>query len=338
MSYCTCVSIAFERNPLSECKKSWSRTYPSCSTRSSGHCRKSTAWRCNLRALVRTGAPGNRAASDGAAASPPRTSEIISDAVGELAARQGLSFSAGEYRVFHACIDTAVAAALEQFSTERNGSSKSDDARRTDFSHELRNALSSARLSLSMSKHGQVGMHSETSDELDRRLRRSASLTERTMSTAQLHDGLQPVRRRIRVLSLLSDAGATALPERNIRLTVDAAAELEIDVDERLMIPAFSNLLQNALKFTKSGGEIILRARAAEREVVTEVENRCGGLPPCDFEELFKPYVQRGRNRVGLGLAITREAVEAHGGRLTVRNLPGVGCMFTVKLARSDWH
>jgi signal transduction histidine kinase len=115
---------------------------------------------------------------------------------------------------------------------------------------------------------------------------------------------------------------------------MDAENTLEINADERLLVSAVSNLLQNALKFTRPGGQVILRGRTEEGTVVIEVEDECGGLPPGKHEELFTPYVQRHSQRrgLGLGLAITREAVEAHGGEVSVRNLPGKGCVFAVKL------
>jgi signal transduction histidine kinase len=64
------------------------------------------------------------------------------------------------------------------------------------------------------------------------------------------------------------------------------------------------------------------------------VEDACGGLPAGAGAELFEPFVQRGADRsgLGLGLAIARQAIEAHGGTVELRNRPGHGCVFTVRL------
>jgi signal transduction histidine kinase len=69
-----------------------------------------------------------------------------------------------------------------------------------------------------------------------------------------------------------------------------------------------------------------------------EVEDECGGLPPGDSEELFKVFEQRGGDRsgLGLGLAISRRGVEANGGKLYVRDLPGRGCVFTIDLPKPE--
>lgn len=107
--------------------------------------------------------------------------------------------------------------------------------------------------------------------------------------------------------------------------------------DERLLTSAVGNLVQNALKFTRAGGTVVVRARAEREYVVIEVEDECGGLPPGRQEQLFQPFVQESANRsgLGLGLTITRRAVAAHGGQVHVRDLPGKGCVFTIHLPRA---
>jgi signal transduction histidine kinase len=70
--------------------------------------------------------------------------------------------------------------------------------------------------------------------------------------------------------------------------------------------------------------------------VLIEVEDECGGLPPGKAEELFLQFEQRGVDRtgLGLGLSISRRSVEADGGEIHVRDLPGVGCVFAIDLPR----
>jgi signal transduction histidine kinase len=77
-----------------------------------------------------------------------------------------------------------------------------------------------------------------------------------------------------------------------------------------------------------------LRARIHNKRVLIEVEDRCGGLPDDATAKIFLPFTQSGDDRsgLGLGLDISRRSVEANGGALTVRNLPGIGCIFTIDL------
>jgi signal transduction histidine kinase len=70
--------------------------------------------------------------------------------------------------------------------------------------------------------------------------------------------------------------------------------------------------------------------------VLIDVADECGGLPPGEVDAMFRPFEQRGKDRTGLGLGLTisRRSIEAEGGLLRVRDVPGVGCVFTVDLPR----
>jgi signal transduction histidine kinase len=96
------------------------------------------------------------------------------------------------------------------------------------------------------------------------------------------------------------------------------------------------NLLQNAFKFTRAGTTVVLRVGASAERVLIEIQDECGGLPSGNVNELFRPFEQRGADRtgLGLGLAFSRSGVEANNGRIYARNLPDVGCVFTVDLPR----
>jgi len=97
-----------------------------------------------------------------------------------------------------------------------------------------------------------------------------------------------------------------------------------------------ANLLQNAFKFTRRQGHISLKASSTKERVLIEVEDECGGLPPGKADELFRPFKRRGSDRtgLGLGLSISRKSVEGDGGEIRVRDIPGVGCVFTIDLPR----
>jgi signal transduction histidine kinase len=109
-----------------------------------------------------------------------------------------------------------------------------------------------------------------------------------------------------------------------------------IDADRQLLTTAVTNLLQNAIKFTREHGSVRLRPHATADRVLIDVEDECGGLPPGQVEALFGPFEQRGVDRtgLGLGLAICRTGVQLNGGEIRVRDLPGTGCIFTVDLPR----
>jgi signal transduction histidine kinase len=141
----------------------------------------------------------------------------------------------------------------------------------------------------------------------------------------------------------------SALLEQLVAETQLAAQQSQVEVvlqdpkalpftgDQRLLRSAIGNILGNAVKFTHEGGTIAVRARRHEGRVTVEVEDACGGLPEGNTAQLFEPFVQRGADRsgFGLGLAIVKQALEAHGGRVSVRNMPGKGCVFCLELPDS---
>jgi signal transduction histidine kinase len=67
-----------------------------------------------------------------------------------------------------------------------------------------------------------------------------------------------------------------------------------------------------------------------------DVEDECGGLPAGNAEKMFLPFGQQNADKtgLGLGLSISRKGVEAMGGTIAVRDLPGKGCIFTIDLPR----
>jgi signal transduction histidine kinase len=95
-----------------------------------------------------------------------------------------------------------------------------------------------------------------------------------------------------------------------------------------------TNLIQNAMKFTRAGGRVSVTASRNAARAHIAVEDECGGLPDLDEHELFDSFERHGTETTGLGLGlkISREAVKVDGGEIRVRNLPGKGCVFTIEL------
>jgi signal transduction histidine kinase len=100
-----------------------------------------------------------------------------------------------------------------------------------------------------------------------------------------------------------------------------------VDADRDLLFSAVGNLLQNAFKFTLPGTAVTLNAYAKAERILIDVKDHCGGLAPDVAETLFTPFTQGDADRsglgLGLGLSIARRSVEANGGRLSVRDIPG---------------
>ena len=145
--------------------------------------------------------------------------------------------------------------------------------------------------------------------------------------------------RKLKVDDLFQDALEmleSIAREKSITLKVDRAADLPpVRGDAARVLQVFSNLVGNAVKFTPEGGIITLSAARADNRIYCTIADTGPGIPPEDLPRIFGKFWQskRGDRRgVGLGLAIARGIVEAHGGTITVRSEVGRGSVFTFSL------
>ena len=184
----------------------------------------------------------------------------------------------------------------------------------------------------------EIGHLSQLVDDLFELAQIDAGVLRVALERASLHD-------------LLSDTLASFQPqaaERGVRLVGDVAG----DIDPVLMSPpklqrVLHNLLSNALRHTPSDGTIMVRAAPQGNLVAVEVADTGEGISPQDlphvFERTFRGERSRTRNMTegspgaGLGLAIARGLVEAHGGMINVWSEPGKGTRFSFTLQRASY-
>lgn len=129
--------------------------------------------------------------------------------------------------------------------------------------------------------------------------------------------------------------------EKGVRLDVAVDVPGEVSVDGERIVEVLHHLLDNALKFTPAGGMISLRAFLDQERVVTEVRDTGPGIAPEDLPKLFRRFQQvdmsstRPTGGLGMGLAISKAIVEAHGGQIGVMSEPGKGSRFWFSLPRA---
>jgi signal transduction histidine kinase len=270
----------------------------------------------------------------------------LCQAVTELALEQNAPITTDEFRTLNGCLDNAIADAVTAFERQRDefmaeANTEAMNLRLGFLAHELRNLTTNAILAVAAIKRGHVGVAGATGAMLDRTLIRLRDLVDRALVEVRLTAGSPQRRERIGVSKFIEEVSAVAAMEaqaQGIQLTVVPTGEgLAVDADPQILAGAVANLLQNAFKFTKPQGRIVLKAYSAADRILIEVEDECGGLVVGKTEEMFRPFEQSSAQRagLGLGLAISRRGIEANGGELRVRDLPGVGCVFTVDLPPS---
>jgi signal transduction histidine kinase len=264
----------------------------------------------------------------------------LCQAITELAIEQNAPISTQGFKTLNKCLDDAIASAVTEYARLREVSRDQAETERLGFlAHELRNKINSAMLAFGILKEGQVGLGGSTGAVLERSLHGLQDLITRSLAEVRVEAGTQH-RERINVRELVEeievDASMTAR-QRGQRLTVtEVPGDLEIDADRQLIAAALTNLLSNAFKFTPPNGHVWLRTQGTKDRVVFEVEDECGGLPASQPDELFRRWTQRHADKrgLGLGLPLTRRTVQASGGEVDVRNVPGKGCIFSIRLLR----
>lgn len=268
----------------------------------------------------------------------------VCQSITELAGETNAPISSDDFRMLNGCLDSAIAGAVTEYGRERNqitidGDTDRENVRLGFFSHELRNLLNTALVAFEVVKSGNVGVAGSTGAVLHRNLLGARDLVVRSLDEVRIRHGVQN-REEFLVSAFIDElvpAATLAAKAQGIELMVTPVDDgLAIEADRHVLAAVVMNVLQNAFKFTQPRSTVTLRVGVSTERVLIEVQDECGGLPAGDADELFRPFEQRGANRtgVGLGLAYSRWGVEANHGRIYARNLPGVGCVFTVDLPR----
>ena len=125
--------------------------------------------------------------------------------------------------------------------------------------------------------------------------------------------------------------------EKNIALTADIPAALpEMEVDSDRLRQVVINLLSNAIKFSDPGSSVMVTAKASEKELLFQVSDQGIGIPKESMKHLFERFFRAedklARGGAGLGLYISKQIVEAHGGHIWVDSEPGKGSTFSFTL------
>jgi signal transduction histidine kinase len=251
--------------------------------------------------------------------------------------------------VLLAAAGAALAAALAvRLAMEERSRREIEAARRqlvAAASHDLRTPLASLRLLVESIDDGVAT--GETRDRYLKEIRTHVSvlsdLIDDLFELSRIEAGdISWTMRQIELRELIGDTvAAMRVPaaERGISLAAELpASELLASANAEKVQRVLFNLIQNAIRHTPADGSVTVRARSTAGRVEVEVADNGEGIPAGDGERVFEAFYRgdaaRGEEGAGLGLAISRAIVEAHGGRIWFEDgAPGTRVHFTLKSA-----
>jgi len=208
-------------------------------------------------------------------------------------------------------------------------------------SHELRTPLAALKSVIETLEGGAKDDPASAAEFLSRadsEVDRLVQMVEELLELSRLESGDIPLARRPLDFALILRNAVDRLSRQaqraGVELTLEVADGLppvsgDADMIERVVI----NLLHNAVKFTPAGGSVRVRATGDDGAIRVSVHDTGVGILPEDlpriFERFYKADRSRGGGGTGLGLAVVRHAVEAHGGSISAESTPGEGSTFT---------
>ena len=210
------------------------------------------------------------------------------------------------------------------------------------LSHDLRTPLTAILGSAESLQLGAPGLTKDQHfliDAIRDQARRTNELVENILDMARLESGALTLRREWQSLEEIVGSAiksrAPALAAHPVEVALPADLPL-VECDAMLIERVFVNLLENAAKYTPRGSAIRIRARVEANNLCIDVADSGGGVPHGQESAIFNKFVRASPATdvpgLGLGLAICRTVVEAHGGRIWVENLPAGGADFAFTL------
>jgi two-component system phosphate regulon sensor histidine kinase PhoR len=207
-------------------------------------------------------------------------------------------------------------------------------------SHELRTPLAALKSVIETLEGGAKDEPESAADFLaraDSEVDRLVQMVEELLELSRLESGDIPLAREPLDFDVILRTAVHRLARQAERAGVQVTLELEgglpaavgdADMLERVVV----NLIHNAVKFTPAGGAVTVRAEPAEGAIRISITDTGVGIMPADlpriFERFYKADRSRGGGGTGLGLAVARHAVEAHGGTISAASVPGQGSVF----------
>jgi signal transduction histidine kinase len=136
-----------------------------------------------------------------------------------------------------------------------------------------------------------------------------------------------------RIFDELNQQALRLLPGHNIQLVKHIRYDGDLQVDLARFVRVLGNLIKNAREAMSGGGILTLTTDLVQNHIVLRISDTGCGIPATILPKLFEPFVTHGKSHgTGLGMAIARSVIEAHGGKISVASIPGNGTTVDIRL------
>jgi signal transduction histidine kinase len=199
--------------------------------------------------------------------------------------------------------------------------------------HELRNPLAVVMNALYLMEHA-AGNESMRQHLATAKRETSAA----TLIVSDLLDysaSREPLLTRVQVADLVAEALSVVPPPAGVHVVQDSDPEVSISADRDQLRQALLNLISNGYDAMPDGGVLTVSATAVPGSAQITVADTGGGMEEETRQNVFAPFYTTKPRGIGLGLAVTKRIVEAHGGTITVDSTPSAGTSFTVTVPAS---
>ena len=210
-------------------------------------------------------------------------------------------------------------------------------------SHELRTPITGMHMAFGLLrervKFPAEARESDLLETIGEEMQRLTQLINDLLNFSRYQSGLQKLELAPCAIDDLLERALARFEEQAAEKQIELLTELElplprIQADSSQLDRVMDNLLHNAIRHTGTGGRIRLHARRHAERVIISVEDNGEGIAYGQQGRIFEPFVQVGRKKggAGLGLALCKEIVQLHGGRMGVFSRPGQGTQFYMAL------
>ena len=223
--------------------------------------------------------------------------------------------------------------------------SEEDSLRRTfiaDVAHELRTPLAVVRAELEAIEDGLIPLDTAAlaslAEEVERLCRLVGDLETLALADAARFSLNLQLRPLAPVVEGAANGFAGTAQAKGVQIGLHLDEDVLAKVDGTRMAQVVANLVSNALKFTPAGGRVDLRLHREGNFATLEVTDTGPGIPPQDLGHVFERFWRGGAPHAGgsgIGLAVVRELIDAHGGNVDVTSELGKGAAFTVRLPQA---